>query len=489
MSLTSDSPANDQAPASQETAEFNFQTSHLNRTRSSLKRAIARYTPKLRLSFRSSDELQRQAEVKAGLDELSTLLKKLDSSVLRVAVFGLVSRGKSAVLNGLVGEKLLQTGPLHGVTQWPRSIYWTPEAESSDDSPAMQFELIDTPGLDEIEGQERAEMAQAIAQQADLILFVVAGDITRTEYRALRELRQTQKPLLLVFNKIDLYPDRDRQAIHENLQALWRQSGESLSGASPLLSTEDIVMVAAEPAPLQVRVEWPDGRVTDEWESPPAQIDELKQALLDIAQREGQSLLALNALRQATEVEGAIARNALDLHRAEAEDLIWRFAKYKGLIVALNPIAILDLAGGAFADLVMIRSLARLYDLPMTGYEASRLWRAIMFSSGAVLLSEMGSGLLLGMGKSAAAAASFFDSASSLMVYAGTMTAQAAAAGYGAYTVGQAARVYLEQGCTWGPQGVNTVMKDILTQATPDSTIYRLREELGEILKGESDIV
>lgn len=485
MSLSPDSPANDQAHSAQETAEFNFQTSHLNRTRSSLKRAIARYTPKLRLSFRSSDELQRQAEVKAGLDALSTLLKKLDTPILRVAVFGLVSRGKSAVLNGLVGEKLLQTGPLHGVTQWPRSIYWTPEEASViADSPTIQFELIDTPGLDEIEGQERAEMAQAIAQQADLILFVVAGDITRTEYRALCQLRQTQKPLLLVFNKIDLYPDKDRKAIYENLQALWRQSGAGVSG-STLLSEEDIVMVAAEPAPLQVRVEWPDGRITDEWETPPAQIAELKQALLGIAQREGPSLLALNALRQATEVEGAIARNALDLHRAEAEDLIWRFAKYKGLIVALNPIAILDLAGGALADLTMIRSLARLYDLPMTGYEASKLWRAIVLSSGAVLLSEMGSGLLLGMGKSAAAAASFFDSASSLMVYAGAMTAQATAAGYGAYTVGQAARVYLEQGCTWGPQGVNTVMQDILAQAAPDSTIYRLREELSQILNGE----
>ena len=485
MSLSPDIPAHNPVSPSQETAEFDFQTSHLNRTRSSLKRAIARYTPKLRLSFRNSDELQRQAEVKSGLDSLSTLLKKLDSPVLRVAVFGLVSRGKSAILNGLVGEKVLQTGPLHGVTQWPRSIYWMPaDVRPPSESPAIQFELIDTPGLDEIEGQARAQMAQEVAQQADLILFVVAGDITRTEYRALCQLRQTQKPLLLVFNKIDLYPDKDRQTIYENLQALWRQSGEGLP-TSTLLSTDDIVMVAAEPAPLQVRVEWPDGRVTEEWESPPAQIEELKQALLTIAQQEGQSLLALNALRQATEVEGAIARNALDLHRAEAEDLIWRFAKYKGLIVALNPIAILDLAGGTFADLVMIRSLARLYDLPMTGYEASKLWRAIMLSSGAVLLSEMGSGLLLGMGKSAAAAASFFDSASSLVVYAGAMTAQAAAAGYGAYTVGHAARVYLEQGCTWGPQGVNTVMQDILAQAAPDSTIYRLREELGEILNEE----
>jgi len=49
----------------------------------------------------------------------------------------------------------------------------------------VQVELIDTPGLDEIEGQARAQMARDVVRQADLILFVVAGDITRTEYQAL----------------------------------------------------------------------------------------------------------------------------------------------------------------------------------------------------------------------------------------------------------------------------------------------------------------
>jgi len=39
--------------------------------------------------------------------------------------------------------------------------------------------------LDEIEGQARAQMARDVVRQADLILFVVAGDITRTEYQAL----------------------------------------------------------------------------------------------------------------------------------------------------------------------------------------------------------------------------------------------------------------------------------------------------------------
>lgn len=67
------------------------------------------------------------------------------------------------------------------------------------------------------------------------------------------------------------------------------------------------MLTAAEPSPLEVRVEWADGRVTHEWESPEPDIDELKHKLLDIFNREGKSLLALNALRQAQHTEASIA--------------------------------------------------------------------------------------------------------------------------------------------------------------------------------------
>jgi GTPase Era involved in 16S rRNA processing len=170
-----------------------------------------------------------------------------------------VSRGKSAVINALVGENILETGPLHGVTRWPRSVYWQPEVNS--DLP-WQIELVDTPGLDEVGGDIRADMAQTVANQADLILFVVAGEITRLEYDALAELQREHKPLLLVFNKIDLYPEIDRQAVYDTLNGLRADLGRDTPGAK--LAVEEVVMVAASPAPLQVRVEWPDGRSSDE---------------------------------------------------------------------------------------------------------------------------------------------------------------------------------------------------------------------------------
>ncbi|HEY9639102.1 MAG TPA: GTP-binding protein [Coleofasciculaceae cyanobacterium] len=445
---------------------------YFNRAKTSLKQAMNRYTHQIRMRRRHPDSVELQAAIKTDLDRLANALEKLDQSLIRMAVFGLVSRGKSAVINALLGQKILQTGPLHGVTQYPRSVYWSATRGQA------QVELIDTPGLDEVGGELRATMAREVVEQADLILFVISGDITRTEYQALRELQAAHKPIILIFNKIDLYPDQDRQTVYRKLQARFAQSEDR-----PFLTPEDIVLVAAEPAPVEVRVEWPDGQITHEWESPLPQIDPLKDKLLEILNREGKSLLALNALRQARDSESAIARKVLKLQRDEAEDLIWRFAKWKAIAIAANPFAILDLIGGAAVDLVMIRALAKLYGLPMTRHEAEKLLKSILFSSGGLLLSEVGTGMLMGIGKSASALATAFDSASGLAAYSATAIAQASMAGYGSHRVGKAAQIYLEQGCTWGPQGANTVIQEILAQADASTVIYRLRRELGEDAK------
>lgn len=456
------------------------QESQLKRARSSLRQAFTNYSQ----TVRSSKNPVLQNALKAELDRLSNNLNKLDNAIVRIAVFGLVSRGKSALLNALLGDKVFETGAINGVTQQPQIVRWSPKGGMVPQESAIvpqgskvQIELIDTPGLDEIDGQTRAEMARQVAEQADLILFVVSGDITRTEYKALCDLRHAQKPLILVFNKIDLYPEQSRQAIYENLKRLGSRTG-SYQQLEQLLTQDEIVMVAAEPTPMQMRVEYPDGRITHEWETPPPQIDELKYKILTILNREGRSLLALNALTQARTAETRIAERIIELRNVEAEALIWKFTRYKALAIALNPIAFVDLIGGAISDLAMIRSLANLYGLPMTRYEAGKLLKTILVSSGSLLLSEIGSGILLGMGKSAAAIASGVDSSAGFPALAGVSIVQAGIAGYGSYSVGRAAQVYLEQGCTWGAQGASTVIQDILNQVEPDTIIHRLRQEL-----------
>ncbi|MDJ0519969.1 MAG: GTP-binding protein [Trichodesmium sp. MO_231.B1] len=436
---------------------------HWKRARASLRKALNRYSVWQNASQKTTNP-ELSSTIKTQLDLLQSNIDKLDQGVIQIAVFGLVSRGKSAVLNALLGEKILETGPLNGVTQWPRSIRWTPNIfVNSNQQEVVKVDLIDTPGLDEVAGQVRGEMAKEVTRQADLILFVVSGDITRTEYDALSELRKAKKPLILVFNKIDLYSETERRKIYHNLQKIAvHQSGE----LEDIYYPSEVVMVAAEPTPIPVRIEWSDGNVTHKRETLPPQIDELKQKIITILEREGRSLLALNALLQAKEAEVSIAHKTVKVKQNEADDLIWNFAKYKALAVALNPISVIDVVGTTVIDLALIRSLSRLYNLPMTSYEAGKLWKIIIFSSGGILLGDFGSSLLLGLGKV------------DIVSYAGVAITQASIAAYGTYAIGRATKVYLEKGCTWGLLGQDIVIQDILSQVEPDTIIYRLQQEL-----------
>ena len=103
--------------------------------------------------------------------------------------------------------------------------------------------------------------------------------------------------MILVFNKIDLYPQVDRETIYNQLQQLSNETNH------PLFTPDEIVMIAAEPQPIPVRIELPDGTIQEDLEYPPPQITALQEKILQILNREGKALLALNSLSTSGETD------------------------------------------------------------------------------------------------------------------------------------------------------------------------------------------
>ena len=59
-----------------------------------------------------------------------------------------------------------------------------------------------------------------------------------------------------------------------------------------------------------------------------------------------------------------------------------------------------------------------------------------------------------------------------------TVLPQGAAAGYGSYIVGQAARYYFQHGASWGAQSPKQVIKQILENTDKASVLERLKAEI-----------
>ena len=236
------------------------------------------------------------------LTEISFLEEKLAKCAIAIAVFGMVSRGKTSILNALFGKKLGETGAINGVTKGICIYEWqTPSLE--EENKKLHLRFIDTQGIDEVDGELRGAIALSVAKQSDLILFVIAGDMNRLEQEAIAQLQTFYKPILLVFNKTDLYPESDRIAIYEAIQ------NEEMR---KLISPQDIILAVAAPKPVKVRIQYSDGRDSQEvWEQPKPDVQALKERILSLLNTEGKALLSINVLRSLLEIQKAVTQRYL----------------------------------------------------------------------------------------------------------------------------------------------------------------------------------
>ncbi|MDB9318365.1 MULTISPECIES: GTP-binding protein [Cyanophyceae] len=427
---------------------------------------------------------QEKSGLENELADLETMLGKLDSMVVQIAAFGMVGRGKSSLLNALVGQTVFETGPLHGVTRDAQTVNWSISEETIGDNertlrvtlPAggqSQVELIDTPGLDEVDGDTRAALAEQVAKQADLILFVIAGDMTKIEYEALSQLREAGKPIILVFNKVDQYPEADRMAIYHKIRD---------ERVRELLTPLEIVMAAASPL-VKTAIMRPDGSRGVQLRNSTAQVEELKLKILEILHREGKALVALNTMLYADNVNEQLVERKLMIREQNANQLIWKAVMTKALAIALNPVTVVDILSSIVIDISLILGLSKLYGIPMSESGAVQLLQKIALSMGGIgfseLLANLGlSGLktVLGISASATAGATFAP-------YISVAITQAGVAGVSSYGIGQVTKVYLANGASWGDEGPKAVISRILANLDEKSILHRIKDELKQKVK------
>lgn len=409
----------------------------------------------------SEEEKQR---LRDDLRDLLMMQDKLTRGQVDVVVFGEISTGKSALINALVGNQVREVNVQGGWTKEVWDVAWDAVSYTMPGFADSRVVLVDTPGLNEIGGAERAEIARQAAQRSDLILFVTDSDLNHIEFSALLELASAHKPILLVFNKTDNFSPEDRERLREVLR------DERLQG---VIDPEDVVLTSADPRKVQIVIESVDGTNRSEWRKPPPDVEQLKVRILEILEREGLALLALNVAMYAADKSDRIGALRVRMRNETANHVIWRYAVLKGVGVALNPAPYLDTASGFAIDATMIVHLAKVYGLTMTRAHAGTLVKTIAQSAGMVGLGEISFHLLCGTLK-----AITFGHA-----LAFTMLPQGGLAAFSSYIVGNAAKCYFEQGASWGSSGVKKTVTNILENTDKNSIMNKFKEEIKKKLQ------
>src|SRR5688572_4064828 len=161
------------------------------------------------------DALTRFGAPEADQAALAASIRQLDEFFLLVVV-GEFNAGKSAFINALAGQRILQ----EGVTPTTAQIHIVKHGETVGNTVDEQglrvvtapvdllrdVHIVDTPGTNAII-REHERLTNEFVPRADLVLFVTSADrpFTETERAFLESIRNWGKKIVIVVNKADIF--------------------------------------------------------------------------------------------------------------------------------------------------------------------------------------------------------------------------------------------------------------------------------------------
>jgi uncharacterized protein len=292
--------------------------------RAALEQAIARVRiigERLTAAGLDATELQRQ---------LQQSLAQLSEPHYRLAVTGPGRTGKTKLIEAL-----------------PRAIRANAQASANEE---RAVEIIETPGLFAPGAENRDGEIDASLTLADLVLFVINGDLTATAYQFLAALSKRQR-LLLAFNQQDRYLPIDRETVTQKIRSTL---GSLLAGA-------DVLATSAYPAEIKVKAIQADGSVVESLERPSVVVENLTDRLQAVFTAEGTDLRIASTYRQVAKLETWGKQQLNDLRRAKAMPAIEQSQWIVGAAAFANPLPALDLLATAAVNVQMIMDLGAIY--------------------------------------------------------------------------------------------------------------------------------
>ncbi|WP_422661868.1 slr1306 family protein [Pannus brasiliensis] len=259
-----------------------------------------------------------ETDISALKQEIAALPRRFDRQTLQVAIAGTRKTGKTALQEVLSaknfgdGVSFVETEPLLTITG---------------------------------AGEEKTALA------SDLVLYLVNGDLTDSEWQILQEFdRKHLRSLLLLTKQDRLHPEEKE----EILLALKQRIKDTIP-------VENILSIAAAPEPMKVRQHQADGEIIESIEPRQIEIDALENRLTRIFQQERESLVFGTLWREAVALQERGKSLLNESRRKRAIPVIEQYQWIAAATAFANPVAALDLVAAAAINGQMLVDLGEIY--------------------------------------------------------------------------------------------------------------------------------
>jgi uncharacterized protein (DUF697 family) len=187
--------------------------------------------------------------------------------------------------------------------------------------------------------------------QADILLFLVSGDLTDSELQQVQGLVREHHRVVLLFNQQDRYLPEERTTLLGQLQ-------DRVEG---LIAKEDVLAIAANPAPVKVRQQQANGSLHEFLEQPLPEIAPLLERLQGIMTKELQALVQATTWREAQGVKGDAKEILNEIRRDRALVIIEKYQWLSAATAFANPVVALDLLATVAINGQLIIDLGKVY--------------------------------------------------------------------------------------------------------------------------------
>lgn len=270
---------------------------------------------------------------------LTDLTTELERKEISVAITGGKAVGKTTLIQLLASS-------------------WTPQSKQIIDLKEIPALFTATEATSVAEND-----ADTLAAKSDLVLFVTNGDLTESEFETLKQMRESNQAVVLIFNKEDQYLPEERELVLQQLQQ--RMQG--------MVEKEDVLAIATSPKAMKVRQHQVDGTVK-EWleESVPA-ISPLTERLSQIVAQQRQQLVLATTWRAALKLKAEAKSVLNEARRDRALPVIEQYQWITAAATFANPVPALDLVATGAINAQLIVDLSGIYQQKFSLEQAKTL--------------------------------------------------------------------------------------------------------------------
>lgn len=308
--------------------------------------------------------------------ELQRLEQRRVAGKIFIALFGEISSGKSSLIQALLPHAKAEINVAGGTTRELVEYHWSSPAGD-------QMVITDMPGLNETAGSQDP-LAREEALRAHIVIYLVDGDLTRSQADELKALLALDKPCILALNKIDRLNQEQLVQVTSALQAKVDTLGKA-----------EVATISTGGIQTVIRV-LPDGSEETMERQTPAKVEPLQRAIQRIIDTHSNTLEQLRDSSVFVLVSRQLD-DALHTHRSEqAEQLVHSYARKAvvGAIAAMTPGT--DILIQGYLASQMVRELSNLYDIPVRKVDMDLLLKLIqkhVRTHSTLLLAIAGNGL------------------------------------------------------------------------------------------------